>query len=210
MDKRKLTSRNALLGTAILAVSGVMLGFAFAMVPLYSIICEKFGLDGTTKRATVASAEIRDVPMTVRFDANVDKDLHWKFEPVDKSVSLLLGETKTVFYRATNTSDRAVTGTATFNVTPEKSGQYFNKLECFCFEKQTLQPGESIDMGVSFFIDPALVKDATTDEVRTITLSYTFFKAMDGQPDANAAVEDDNVTPTKIKLAPVSGPASVN
>jgi len=210
MEKRTLTSRNALLGTAVLAVSGVMLGFAFAMVPLYSIICEKLGLDGVPRRATVAAANIADVPMTVRFDANTDKDLHWKFQPVDKSVGLMLGETKTVFYRATNTSDHAITGTATFNVTPEKIGQYFNKLECFCFEKQTLQPGESVDMGVTFFIDPALVKDATTDEVRTITLSYTFFKAMDGQPDANAAVEDDNATSTKIKLAPVSGTAPVN
>jgi cytochrome c oxidase assembly protein subunit 11 len=210
MDKRKLTNRNALLGTAVLAVSGVMLGFAFAMVPLYSIICEKLGLDGTPRRATVASAEISDVPMTVRFDANAEKDLHWDFQPLDKSVSVLLGETKTVFYRATNTSDRAVTGTATFNVTPEKTGQYFNKLQCFCFERQTLQPGESVDMGVTFFVDPALAKNPTSNEVRTITLSYTFFKAMDdGQPDAAASAETTDVT-SPFSLAPISAPAPVN
>ena len=210
MDKRKLNSRNALLGTAILAVSGVMLGFAFAMVPLYSIICQKLGLDGTPLRATEAPANTANVPMTVRFDANTDKELPWKFQPVEKSVTLMLGETKTIFYRATNTSDKAITGTATFNVTPEKIGQYFNKMECFCFSKQTLQPGQTVDMGVTFFIDPALVKDATTEEVRTITLSYTFFKSMDGQPDVNAAVEDDQASSTKLKLAPVSGTASVN
>ena len=207
MSKRTLSSRNAILGTAVLAVSGAMLGFAFAMVPLFSIVCTKLGLDGTTQRATAAPLEVTDVPMTVRFDANTDKRLPWTFQPVEKSVSIKLGETKTIFYRATNTSDQAITGRATYNVTPEKVGQYFNKIACFCFEDQTLQPGQSVDMGVTFFIDPALVKDSTTDEVRTITLSYTFYKSLKDVPaDENAALADT----TKITLAPLSGPASVN
>ena len=207
MDKRNLNRRNAILGTAALSVSGLMLGFAFAMVPLFSIICTKLGLDGTIQRATEAPKSVTNIPMTVRFDANVDKGLPWKFAPVRKSVGLNLGETKTIFYRATNTSDRAVTGTASFNVTPEKTGQYFNKLECFCFQEQTLQPGQSVDMGVTFFIDPALVKNSTTDEVRTITLSYTFYKSMNGQPaSANPASEIN----TKVTLAPATATASVN
>jgi cytochrome c oxidase assembly protein subunit 11 len=203
MDQRKLTRRNKLLGGAVMATSGVMLGLAFAMAPLYGFICEKLGWEGTTQRASKPSDEILDVPMTVRFDANADKELHWKFQPLDRSVKLKVGETKTVFYRATNTSDQPMTGTATFNVTPEKSGIYFNKLECFCFQEQTLQPGESVDMGVTFFVDPAMVKDSNTEEVRTITLSYTFYKALKG--DSAASAETTNVT-----LAPVRGPASVN
>lgn len=207
MNIRRLTSRNALLGTAVLAVSGAMLGFAFAMVPLFSLICTTLGIGGTTQRATAAPTEISDIPMTIRLDANTDKQLPWLFQPVEKSVALKLGETKTIFYRASNTSDHAITGTATFNVTPEKIGRYFNKLDCFCFQEQTLQPGQSADMGVTFFIDPALVKDSTTDEVRTITLSYTFYKSLKGLPasDRSAAADD-----TKVRLAPHSGPASIN
>lgn len=207
MNKRKLTSRNALVGTAILAVSGVMVGFAFASAPLFSIICAKLGLGGTTQRATVAPSEISNIPMTVRLDANTDKRLPWTFHSLEKSVALNLGETKTVFYRATNDSDHPITGTATFNVTPEKVGRYFNKIDCFCFEEQTLQPGESADMGVTFFVDPALVKDSTTDEVRTITLSYTFYKSLKDLPADNSAVSADN---PKVTLAPPTGPASVN
>jgi len=198
MDQRKLTRRNAFLGTAVLAVAGLMVGFAFAMVPLYRIVCEKFGWEGTTKRATVASVQTTDIPMTVRLDANIDKELPWSFKPVEKSVGLKLGETRTVFYRATNNSDRAMTGTATFNVTPEKVGQYFNKVECFCFQEQTIQPGESVEMGVTFFIDPELVKSSTADEVRTITLSYTFYKSVNDEPAKASAAS----------AAPVSGAAT--
>ncbi len=196
MDKRKLNRRNALLGTATLAVAGAMVGFAFAMAPVYSLLCQKLGWEGTTNRATSGSASTADVDMTVRFDANVDKALPWTFKPVEKSVTMKLGETKTIFYRATNNSDHAITGSAMFNVTPEKIGQYFTKIECFCFQQQALEPGQTVDMGVSFFIDPALVKNATTDEVRTITLSYTFFKAQKEEPIAS-------VDGAKIKLAPV-------
>ena len=199
MNNKKLSRRNAILGTATLAVAGVMVGFAFAMAPVYSLICQKLGWEGTTQRADAAPGEVLDVPMTVRLDANIDKALPWTFKPVDRSVTLKLGETKTVFFRAVNTSDRALTGTAVFNVTPEKAGVYFNKIQCFCFEDQTLEPGQSVDMGVTFFVDPAIVKNSTTDEVRTITLSYTFYNKSKPLPvDQSAA------------LAPAAGSASVN
>ena len=197
MDQKKLNRRNALLGTATLAVAGGMIGFAFAMVPLYSIICEKLGWEGTPQRASAASSVISDTVVTVRFDANSEKQLKWKFQPVERAVTMKLGETKTVFYRATNMSDEIVTGNATFNVTPEKTAQYFNKLECFCFQEQTLAPGQTVDMGVTFFVDPALLKNTTANGVRTITLSYTFFKS----DKADAADADI----TKLTLAPKDG-----
>jgi cytochrome c oxidase assembly protein subunit 11 len=207
MDKGKLNRRNVLLGSAAMAASAAMLGFAFAMVPLFKIVCEKLGLDGTTQRAYEAPHEITEIPITVRFDANTDKHLPWHFQPMQKSVDLKLGETKTIRYLATNTSDHATTGTATFNVTPEKIGQYFNKLECFCFTEQTLQPGQSVEMAVTFFVDPHMVKDATTEEVRTMTLSYTFYPSIDGLPaNGNAAAADA----VKLSAAPASGAASVN
>jgi cytochrome c oxidase assembly protein subunit 11 len=207
MDQRKLKRRNLLLGSGIMSVAAVMVGFAFASGPLFRIVCEKLGLDGTTRRAESGPTEIANIPMTVRFDANTDKELPWQFHPVEKSVQLMLGETMTIRYIATNTSDRATTGTATFNVTPEKTGQYFNKIECFCFQEQTLEPGQSIEMPVTFFVDPDLVKNATTEEVRTITLSYTFYRSMNGQPDDGAAASTGTV---KLTAAPVSGPAPVN
>ena len=206
MDKRKLKRRNTLIGSAAAAASVAMLGFAFASVPLFKIVCVKLGLDGTTQRAYAAPTEITDIPITVRFDANTDKELPWHFQPMQKSVELKLGETKTIRYSATNTSDRATTGTASFNVTPEKIGQYFNKLECFCFQEQTLQPGQSVEMAVTFFVDPTLVKDFTTEEVRTITLSYTFYRSVDGLP-ANGSAAADTV---KLTAAPGFGTASVN
>jgi cytochrome c oxidase assembly protein subunit 11 len=184
-----------------------MLGFAFAMVPLFKIVCVKLGLDGTTQRVYTNNTEVVNVPITVRFDANTDRELPWHFAPMQKSVDMKLGETVTVRYMATNTSDHVTTGTASFNVTPEKIGQYFNKIECFCFNEQTLKPGESVAMAVSFFVDPAMVKDHLTDEVRTITLSYTFYRSVDGLPATGNAASADTV---KLSAAPATGAASVN
>ena len=113
----------------------------------------------------------------VRFDTNVDPNLAWRFEPLQREVKVQLGEEKLVYFRATNRSQRPIVGTATYNVTPEPAGPWFNKIQCFCFTEQLLQPGQSVDMPVIFFVDPDMDKDRRYDNVRTITLSYTFFES---------------------------------
>lgn len=158
-----------------------MVGLAFAAVPLYQMICAVTGLEGTPRTdasATLAtpSAEQAAVVMTVRFDANVTAGMPWRFVPADSRMTLHVGEPVLAMYRATNTGTEPVVGTATFNVTPLKAAQYFNKIECFCFTEQRLEPGQTADMPVQFVIDPALLEDPLVREVRTMTLSYTFFR----------------------------------
>ncbi len=164
----------------------LMLGLSFAAVPLYQIFCQVTGYGGTTKRADAREGPALDQMITVRFDSNTAGDLPWEFKPAEHTMDLRIGENRLAFYRATNNSAQAVTGTATFNVTPEIAGSYFNKIECFCFTEQTLAPGQSIDMPVSFFIDPEIVKDADARGISEITLSYTFF------PVKKTASEADN------------------
>jgi cytochrome c oxidase assembly protein subunit 11 len=163
-------------------------------VPLYQLFCQVTGFAGTTQRATKPSARILDKSITVRFDATVGPGLGWTFEPVERMQTLRIGETGLAHYRATNTSTVAVTGTATYNVTPDQAGIFFNKLACFCFTEQTLQPGESVDMPVSYFVDPAIIDDKTTAKITTITLSYTFYPVAkpgkataEGRPAASEA-----------------------
>lgn len=157
------------------AVALVMLGMAFAAVPLYSMFCRVTGFAGTTQRATAPSHVTLDKRLIVRFDGNVAPGLAWKFEPVKRSMTLRIGENRIAHFRATNVSDRTLTGQAAFNVAPDAVGAYFNKLACFCFTEQTLKPGQSVDMPVQFYVDPAFVKDRATRDVSQITLSYTFF-----------------------------------
>lgn len=152
-----------------------MIGLAYASVPLYRIFCQVTGFGGTPQTAEVSNA-VTDVPIKVRFDANVDKKLPWQFEPVQREVTVNIGEESLVFYRAKNVGDKPVTGTATFNVTPLKAGEYFVKIDCFCFEEQILQPGEEVDMPVTFFVDPSILDDKNVQDVKTITLSYSFFE----------------------------------
>lgn len=152
-----------------------MLGAAYAAVPLYRLFCQLTGYDGTTMRAARPSDVVLDRTITIRFDANVGPHMPWRFEPVQRTLKVRLGENALAVYRATNPTDRPVTGTATFNVTPELAGGYFNKIECFCFQEQRLEPGESVEMPVSFFIDPAFVDDKNTAHLTQITLSYTFY-----------------------------------
>jgi cytochrome c oxidase assembly protein subunit 11 len=152
-----------------------MVGLTAAAVPLYRLFCEVTGYGGTTQRAEAAPERRVEETITVRFNADVGRGLPWSFAPVERAVEVRLGEQHLAFYRAHNASDRAIVGSATFNVTPFKAGAYFSKIACFCFEEQTLQAGETVDMPVSFYVDPAILDDPATHDVRTITLSYTFF-----------------------------------
>lgn len=185
-DKARRKRRTA--ATAA-GVALAMLGAAYASVPLYRLFCQVTGFGGTPLRAE-ALAAIPQVTserrFTVAFDANTDPALPWRFTPEQRAVSVTPGEQKLIFYRSENRADRPVRGQALFNVTPEKAGQYFVKIACFCFQEQTLKAGEGVDMPVSFYLDPAILNDPNMAEVTTITLSYTFFLA-DDQPKADAA-----------------------
>jgi cytochrome c oxidase assembly protein subunit 11 len=158
---------------------------AYASVPLYRIFCQVTGFGGTTQRAAAAPGSVADRVITVRFDGTV-ADVPWAFEPAQRAIAARVGETELITYHAHNSARQAVTGTATFNVTPSKAGEYFDKIQCFCFTEQTLKPGESAELPVSFFIDPKILEDRNLDDVDTITLSYTFFRAKN-QPAARVA-----------------------
>ena len=165
-----------------------MIGLSFASAPLYRLFCQVTGYAGTPRTEDVApSSRVSEAMVTVRLDANVNSALPWRFRPVQRQVRVRLGEETLVHYTATNTSDRPVVGTATFNVSPEKVAPYFSKLECFCFTEQTLEPGQEISMPVLFYVDPALADDSFAREVTMITLSYTFYRAeSDREPQGNA------------------------
>jgi cytochrome c oxidase assembly protein subunit 11 len=154
-----------------------MVGMSFAAVPLYDLFCRVTGYGGTTQAAAKASDTVLDRTVTVRFDANTAAGVPWEFRPLQKEVKVKLGQVGLAFYQAKNVSGAPSTGTATFNVTPAKAGIFFNKLECFCFQEQTLEAGESMEMPVQFFVDPSLAEERYLDNVTTITLSYTFFPA---------------------------------
>ena len=174
-------NRNHRTAVICVAVLGAMLGLAYASVPLYRLFCQVTGYGGTTQRAEAAPGEVVDRVLTVQFDANVGNALPWKFEPLQHAMNVKVGETHMAYYRATNISDKTVTGQAVFNVSPDESGVYFNKIQCFCFTEQTLKPGESVEMPVQFFIDPEIMKEKDLYKLTTLTLSYTFY------PAANAA-----------------------
>lgn len=162
---------------AMMAIFGlVMLGLAFASVPLYRMFCQATGYGGTTQRAEVApGGVIADGKVSVRFDANTNAQLPWKFEPEQESVRVVPGASTKIYYRATNLVARPTTGQAVFNVSPAEVGKYFSKIECFCFTEQTLKGGQSVDMPVVFFVDPKVRTDPDTKDVDEITLSYTFY-----------------------------------
>jgi cytochrome c oxidase assembly protein subunit 11 len=164
---------------AVAAACGVfvalMVGAAYAAVPLYNWFCRSTGFGGTTQVATVAPAGMLDRKMTVRFDANVGPGLPWRFEPEVNSIDLKIGQVATVYYTVTNESARETLGQAAYNVAPTTVGAYFSKINCFCFTEQRLKPGEKREMAVVFFVDPALAKDSDQDDLNTITLSYTFY-----------------------------------
>jgi cytochrome c oxidase assembly protein subunit 11 len=167
-----------------------MVGMSFAAVPLYRIFCQVTGFGGTTQRADEAPARALEREITVRFDGNVANGLGWSFRPRERQVRLRVGEVGEVAYLAENRTRVATTGTATFNVTPNAAGAYFNKLACFCFTEQSLAAGESLEMPVQFFVDPAIAEDRELDYIDTITLSYTFYPARSGVDPVAAAAAD--------------------
>jgi cytochrome c oxidase assembly protein subunit 11 len=157
------------------ALVAAMVGAAYAAVPLYRLFCQMTGFDGTPRIAGKPSSTVLDRTIVVRFDANVAPGLGWSFEPVERTATVRIGENALAFYRATNTTDRPLHGTATYNVLPEQAAPFFNKLQCFCFTEQVLEPGQSVEMPVSFFVDPQIVGDKDAGSTTHITLSYTFY-----------------------------------
>ncbi|HSG37598.1 MAG TPA: cytochrome c oxidase assembly protein [Paracoccaceae bacterium] len=164
----------------------VMGGLAWASVPFYDWFCRVTGFGGVTNTAETNSDVVLDQTITIRFDASLDRGMPWTFKPMQREMTLRIGETGLAFYEAHNPTDHPVAGQAAYNVTPYEAGYFFDKIECFCFTEQVLQPGETVEMPVSFYVDPAIVNDRDAKYVHTITLSYTFYEI--DLPDEQAAL----------------------
>ena len=171
----------------LVGVAVLMASLSFAAVPFYSWFCQVTGFAGTTVVATSAPTEILDQTILVRFDASTEPGMPWEFGPTQRTMTVRIGENAIAFYEAYNPTDRAVAGTASYNVTPDAAGGYFSKIACFCFTEQVLQPGERVQMPVSFFVDPAIMQDREGKYVKEITLSYTFYETP--LPEDQAALE---------------------
>jgi cytochrome c oxidase assembly protein subunit 11 len=197
-EKTEKTSRrsnaNRVVVGVCLAFFGGMLGMAYAAVPLYSAFCKATGYGGTTQRTTQYASKVLDRDVTIRFDTNA-AGIPWDFQPVKRSMTIKIGATAQAHFTATNKSDKPMTGRATFNVTPELAGAYFNKVECFCFTDTTLQPGETLDMPVVYYVDPDIVNSTEMKDVKTITLSYTMFPVEGNKPVASVPAKENNITP---------------
>lgn len=168
--------KNTRLLLSILGIAVLMVGVAFASVPLYNLFCKVTGFGGTTQVSDVAPDEILEREVTVLFNTDTSRDMPWEFESEKRKITLPVGAQRLINFKAENNSADIITGTALYNVSPPKAGKYFHKMECFCFQEQVLNPGESVNMPVVFYIDPAMDEDINMDDVTTITLSYTFFK----------------------------------
>jgi len=173
-SKNKQGAKN-IVALSLVGLVAAMVGLSFAAVPLYRIFCQATGYNGTPLRADRGADQVLDRVITVRFDANVDKHLNWNFVPVQKKMDVKVGETALAFFKATNNSDHPIVRSAIFNVSPGQIAPYFNKIQCFCFTKQTLAPGASKEMPVTFFVDPKMVDDDETKNLTEVTLSYTFY-----------------------------------
>jgi cytochrome c oxidase assembly protein subunit 11 len=182
----KLLSRNQVAVASCVAVVVGMVGMSYAAVPLYYAFCRATGYGGTPSRADAAPGVIDERVITIRFDTNVDPALPWSFEPVQRSVKVKVGENKLVFFRAANNSSAPITGHASFNVQPDNAARYFTKIQCFCFTEQRLEAGQTVEMPVSFFVAPEILKDRNGDGVGEITLSYTFYPAANRKTAASA------------------------
>jgi cytochrome c oxidase assembly protein subunit 11 len=170
----------------LVGVVVLMGGLAWASVPFYDWFCRVTGFGGATGVADAGSADVLDQTITVRFDASKDRGMPWEFRPVERQMELRIGETGLAFYEAYNPTDRVVAGSASYNVVPYEAGGFFTKIDCFCFQEQVLQPGERVQMPVTFYVDPAIVSDRDAKYVHTITLSYTFHEI--DLPETQAAL----------------------
>jgi cytochrome c oxidase assembly protein subunit 11 len=188
-EKTEPRDKRALVGLVLAGVVAGMVGLSFAAVPLYRMFCQVTGFGGTPQVAEAAPSTVLNRTIKVRFDTNVDKDLPWEFKSEQRAVDVRIGESALVFFKAHNPTDKPVSGTAGFNVAPEIAGRYFAKIECFCFQQQTLAARQSIDMPVTFFVDPKIVEDESAKNIEEITLSYTFYRS-DDSSDVAAAQED--------------------
>ncbi len=191
--------RDLIVAAACIAFFGSMIGVTYASVPLYKLFCQVTGYGGTTRQADQASAKVLDRMITVRFDANVSSALPWEFQPAKREVTMRIGETVNASFIAKNIFGTSTRGKATFNVVPELAGSYFNKLECFCFTDTTLKPGEKLEMPVVFFVDPEIVNEPDLKDIKTITLSYTFFASKDETPVASATSKDVKKTEAQLQ-----------
>jgi cytochrome c oxidase assembly protein subunit 11 len=178
--------RNGVIGWVLAGVIAGMVGVSFAAVPLYRLFCAATGYGGTPNIGLAAAPGGTGESVRVRFNADTNPGLPWRFGPDRLEVGVKLGEEQVAFYHAANETDQAVTGMALYNVTPDKAGKYFHKTACFCFNKQTLAANQSVELPVSFWVDPAIRSDPNTSDVKVITLSYTFFRSLDDAAKAGA------------------------
>ena len=167
---------NNRIAAMLVGVVVTMGALAWAAVPFYSWFCRVTGYGGTTNVATEGATRVLDQTVTVRFDANTDPAMPWEFKPVQRQMTLKIGETGMAFFEAYNPTDHTIAGTAAYNVAPDLAGYYFNKIQCFCFTEQVLKPHERVQMPVIFYVDPEMMDDADARDIRDITLSYTFYQ----------------------------------
>lgn len=182
--------RHSILALSLVGLVAGMVGLSFASVPLYRVFCQVTGYGGVPQRAEKAPGEVLDRTVTIRFDGNVDRSLPWTFAPAQQTMDVKIGETALAFFKASNNSSVPLSGRAIFNVSPELAGRYFTKIECFCFKQQTLAAGQTVDMPVTFFVDPKFVDDEDTKDISEITLSYTFYRSDEPNPPAAAAAPE--------------------
>lgn len=195
-NKSTIAARNKRTGMVVMSLAAGMLGLAFASAPLYKLFCSVTGYGGTPKINAVlpeATGEASNRIISVTLDANVMSSLNWTFKPDIKSVDVKLGEENLVLFRARNDDQKAITGTAVFNVTPFKVAKYVSKIDCFCFTEQRLEAGEEMPMAVSFYIDPAISDDRETKNLNNIVLSYTFYPSLDSETESKTAMLGDPI-----------------
>lgn len=186
MDPKKKTVLQA---TTLVVFMGAL---AWASVPFYDWFCRVTGFGGVTNTADQGSDTILDQTITIKFDSSLERDMPWTFKPVAREVTLRIGETGLAFYEAYNPTDKAIAGSASYNVAPYQAGNFFTKIDCFCFEEQVLQPGERVQMPVTFYVDPEIVTDRDAKYTKEITLSYTFYQI--DLPEQQAALERPAIT----------------